>query len=87
MGGIAHVLWTIVVLAVLCTPLAISVWALLDVARRPAWAWSLADRDQTRWMAIVLLGFLTVVGGLIISIYYLRRVRPQVAAAEEGRTV
>jgi hypothetical protein len=85
MGGLAHVLWTIVVLAVLCVPLAISMWALLDAARRPSWAWSLAERDQTKWIAIVLFGFLTVIGGLIISIYYLRRVRPAIAAAEEGR--
>lgn len=70
---------------VLSIPLAISVWALLDCARRPAWAWALADRRQVIWMALILVGFLTVLGGLAISIYYLVRVRPVIAAAEDGR--
>ena len=65
-------------------PLAISVVALLDVARRPQWAWSLADRNQAGWMALVLVGMLSVVFGLIISGWYLLKVRPVVAAAEQG---
>ena len=85
MSGLGHLLWTILVTAVLCIPLAISLWALLDAARRPAWAWSLADRNQALWMAMILLGFCTVVGGLLISGIYLVRTRPRIAAAEEGR--
>ena len=80
-----HLLSTIAVTAVLCIPLAISLWALLDVARRPAWAWSLADRNQAMWVALVLFGFCSVVGGLVISGIYLMRVRPRIVAAEEGR--
>lgn len=78
-------LQAIVVTALLSTPLAISLWALLDCARRPGWAWALADRRQVVWMAAILFGFLTVLGGLAISGFYLLRVRPQVAAAEDGR--
>ena len=85
MGGVGHLLWTILITAVLCLPLAISVWALLDAARRPGWAWSLADRNQAMWMAAICLGFLTVIGGLAVSGIYLWRVRPRVAAAEDGR--
>ncbi len=66
-------------------PLALSLWALLDAARRPQWAWALAERRQVVWMAAIMLGTLTVVGGLLLSGYYLTRVRHEVAAAEEGR--
>jgi hypothetical protein len=85
MAGLGHLLWTIAVTAVLCIPLGISLWALLDAARRPAWAWSLADRNQAMWIAFVLVGFCSVVGGVAISAFYLLRVRPRIAAAEEGR--
>lgn len=85
MSGVGHLLWTILVTAALCVPLAISVWALLDACRRPSWAWSLAERNQAMWIGGILLGFLMVLGGLAISGIYLVRVRPRVAAAEDGR--
>ena len=75
----------IVTTAFFLIPIALTAWAFLDAARRPAWAWSLANRSQTVWMAAVFLGVLTVVGGLLISGYYLAIVRPEVAAAEEGK--
>jgi hypothetical protein len=66
-------------------PLGISVLALLDAARRPQWAWSLAERNQLMWLAMILVGILSVLLGLAISGWYLLRVRPVVAAAEAGR--
>jgi len=84
-SGVAHLLWTVLVTAALCIPLGVSLWALLDVARRPAWAWALADRNQALWMAVVLFGFCSVAGGLAVSGFYLVRVRPRIAAAEAGR--
>lgn len=66
-------------------PLGISLWALLDAARRPRWAWALAGRRQVVWMAVIMFGILSVVGGLLISGYYLWRVRPSITAAESGR--
>ncbi len=66
-------------------PLALSVWALLDAAQRPRWAWALADRNQLAWMTMILLGILFVCAGLAISGWYLLKVRPVVAAVEEGR--
>ena len=66
-------------------PLGITVWALLDAARRPQWAWALSGRRQVVWMAAIMLSALTVILGLAVSGWYLRRVRPLVAAAEEGR--
>ena len=85
MSGLAHLTWTILVTAALCIPVGVSLWALLDAARRPAWAWALADRNQAMWMAFVLFGFCSVFGGLAVSGFYLWRVRPRIAAAEAGR--
>jgi hypothetical protein len=66
-------------------PLALSVWALLDAAGRPEWAWALAGRRRVVWIAAILFGVLTLVVGLIVSVVYLVRVRPEIAAAEQGR--
>jgi ABC-type Mn2+/Zn2+ transport system permease subunit len=66
-------------------PLGVTAWAFLDAARRPSWAWSLADRSQVAWMVATALGVFTVIGGLLISGYYLTVIRHQVADAEDGR--
>ncbi len=67
-----------------CIPLGVSLWALLDAAHRPEWAWALAGRRRIVWIVVILVGILTVVGGLVISAYYLLSIRPRVAAAERG---
>ncbi len=66
-------------------PLAVTGWAFLDAARRPAWAWSLAGRSQVSWMVATALGVLTVIGGLLLSGWYLLVIRPEIAAAERGQ--
>ncbi|MET0729389.1 MAG: hypothetical protein ABWZ76_13930 [Acidimicrobiales bacterium] len=66
-------------------PLSLTLWALLDAARRPQWAWALAGRRQVVWMAGIMFSALTVLGGMIVSVWYLSRIRHEVAAAEEGR--
>jgi hypothetical protein len=66
-------------------PLTLSVWALLDAAGRPEWAWALAGRRRVMWIAAILFGVLTLGVGLVVSVVYLVRVRPQIAAAEQGR--
>ena len=71
-------------IVVFSLPLALSVWAILDVARRPAWAWALSGRRQVLWLTVLLLGVLTMVLGIAVSAYYLLKVRPVVAAAERG---
>jgi hypothetical protein len=75
----------VVVTAIVLVPIGVSMWALLDAARRPRWAWALADRNQVAWMGAILVGVLSVLGGLAVSGWYLLRVRPRVAAAEDGR--
>ncbi|MEZ5373646.1 MAG: hypothetical protein R2704_13135 [Microthrixaceae bacterium] len=78
------VLVTLGVVIVAAAPLALSVIALLDAARRPAWAWSLAERPQAMWMAMILVGTFLSILGVGISLYYLLRVRPAIVAAENG---
>ena len=71
--------------AVFALPLALTLWALLDAARRPQWAWALAERSQALWIAFILMGVFSVIGGVAVCGWYLVRVRPVVAAAESGR--
>ena len=82
-GG-GDVAWAVVVTCLACVPLAISVWALLDAARRPRWVWALSRHPQTPWMAAVAAGVLLTVVGLAISLWYLIRVRPDLKAIEGG---
>jgi len=79
-----EVVLAIVAVTVACIPLAVSLWALLDAARRPQWAWALIGRRQVAWLAAILFGTFTLVGGLAVSLWYLVKVRPTVAAAEAG---
>ena len=65
-------------------PLGVTLWALLDAARRPQWAWALSGRRQVVWMALIMFSALTVLGGLALSSWYLSRIRHEIAAAEEG---
>ena len=77
--------WAALTIAFFSIPLALSLWALLDAARRPGWAWALSRRSQVVWIASILCGVLCVVPGMVISLWYLLKVRPAVAGAEAGR--
>lgn len=66
-------------------PISLTLWALLDAARRPQWAWALSGRRQVVWMVWIMFSALTVVGGMLVSSWYLSRIRHEIAAAEDGR--
>jgi hypothetical protein len=72
-------------LAVAAVPLALSLWALLDAARRPEWAFAFVNRSRTAWVAATAAGILFCGPGVVIALWYLLRVRPQVAGVEAGR--
>lgn len=80
-----EIAWALVLATFAAIPLGLTVWALLDAARRPEWAWALAGRRQVVWMAGILFSALTVIGGMAVSSWYLARVRHEIAAAEDGR--
>jgi hypothetical protein len=77
--------FTAVAVLVCSVPLALTAWALLDAAGRPEWAWALAGRRRVVWIAAILFGGMTVIVGLVVSLTYLLKVRPEVAGAESGR--
>ena len=77
--------WALALACVAAFPLALTVWALLDAARRPQWAWALAGRRQVVWMAAIMFGALTVLGGVLLCTWYLVRVRHEIGAAEDGQ--
>lgn len=83
--GFGDIAWGFVVTCFFAIPIGVSLWALLDAARRPRWAWALAERRQIVWLAVIMFGVLSVIGGLLISGWYLLRVRPAIAAAERGQ--
>jgi uncharacterized membrane protein len=85
MGGLGSLLVAIAETAFFSIPLALSLWALLDCARRPEWAWALTARSRQVWMVAILCGILLVPAGLAISTYYLVRVRAEVAGVEGGK--
>ena len=83
--GIGRLSWELLATAIASIPLGLSVWAILDIAHRPAWAWGLARRSRVAWLAAVLLGVLCLLPGMVISTVYLVRIRREIADAEAGR--
>lgn len=79
-----EIAWALLLACFAAIPLGLTIWALLDAARRPEWAWALAGRRQAAWMAGIMFSALTVLGGVVVSAWYLSRVRHEVAAAEAG---
>ncbi|HMJ76292.1 MAG TPA: hypothetical protein VK507_09985 [Iamia sp.] len=82
--GVGDLVWAVGVTVLACVPIGVSLWALLDAARRPRWVWALSRHPQTPWMAAVAAGVLLTVVGLAISLWYLIRIRPDLAAIERG---
>ena len=78
----AEVLVSLVLSAI---PLGLSVWALLDAAHRPEWAFAFVNRSRTTWVAACAVGVLFCLPGVIVTLWYLLKVRPQVAGVEAGR--
>jgi hypothetical protein len=74
----------VVAVALGFAPVGVSVWALLDAARRPSWVWALANRDRTHWMAAILFTAVIFGVGLLVAGFYLTRVRSTLAEIEAG---
>jgi hypothetical protein len=85
MGGVGELFIVIIEITIASIPLGLSLWALLDCARRPAWAWALTKRSQAVWMATILVGILLLPVGLAVSGWYLLKVRAEIAGIESGR--
>lgn len=62
--------------------LVLSIWAIVDVASRPAWAFRSAGHSKGVWMALEIVG--VFVCGLVLSLIYLLAIRPSVVRAAAG---
>ena len=76
---------TIGLIVLVALPLAWSVVALLDAARRPEWVWALVGRARVIWMVAIMLGIAILPMGIAVSTWYLLRIRPELRDAEQGR--
>ena len=62
-------------------------WALIDAATKPTWAWEAAGQNKTLWIVLFVVGLIcTGLVGLVAAIIYLTSIRPKVLAAAEGGT-
>jgi hypothetical protein len=61
--------------------LAVTIWAIVDAASRPAGAFTAAGSNKTLWITIMVIGWLvTGLIGLILACVYLGSIRPRVRA-------
>lgn len=73
-----------VVVLFLLIPLSLSMWAFLDAVHRPRWVWAMSERRQLVWLIMILMGVITMILGIIVSVYYLIMVRRELRAIENG---
>lgn len=83
--GVGTLAWETLKAIFFLLPLALTLWAFLDAAKRPSWAWALSGRSRVTWLVLIAFGVLTLIGGIVICLWYLLRVRPVIAAAEDGQ--
>jgi hypothetical protein len=60
-----------------------AIWAIVDIARRPEWAFRMANADKTLWLVLVavLLAFCWIADAVVVPIYFFT-IRPRVQEAE-----
>ncbi len=62
--------------------LGVTVFAIVDGARRPEWAWQQAGQSKSLWIALQAVGIFLCALGVILSIVYLAAIRPKLVLAE-----
>jgi hypothetical protein len=67
-------------------PLALNIWAIIDAAGRPDWAWERSGQNKTLWIVLIAIGLVFCALGLVMSIVYFVVIRPQVVRAEFGES-
>lgn len=72
----------LVIVLVLLVPLGVTVFAIVDGARRPEWAWQQAGQNKALWIALQAVGIFFCALGVIMSIIYLAAIRPKLILAE-----
>jgi len=64
--------------------LLVNLWALVNVIRRPGYAFEAAGKSRGLWLILILVGILVCNAGIFISLIYLFMVDPQVKRMEGG---
>lgn len=72
----------LMILLILLVPLSFTVFAIVDGARRPEWAWQQAGQSKALWIALQAVGIFVCSLGVIMSIIYLAAIRPKLVLAE-----
>ncbi|HVX19073.1 MAG TPA: DUF2516 family protein [Acidimicrobiales bacterium] len=68
----------LIVLVILVMGLVLPLWALIDAASRPDWAWQQIGSAKSTYIILIVVGFfLFGIVGLIASIVYLAAARPR----------
>jgi hypothetical protein len=63
-------------------PLALGIWALVDAASKPDWAWQQVGSSKVLYIVLIAVGFVVCgLVSLVASIVYLVSVRPRLAQA------
>ena len=71
-------------ISLVVSPFAVVALTFLHAAQIPQWVWAFSDRTQIIWLASLLLGVALLPLGLVATIRYWWRVRPQLASIERG---
>lgn len=72
------------ILLVALVPVGVTVFAIVDGAGRPEWAWQRAGQSKAVWIALEAVGIFVCFLGLIMSIIYLATIRPKLVLAQQG---
>jgi len=60
--------------------LAVDIFAIVDVFRRPDWVWQSSGQNKTLWAVLTIVGLF--ICSLIVGLVYLLAIRPKLAAAQ-----
>ena len=78
---------TLIVVVGLLT-LTFTVWAFVDILKRPGWAWERAGKNRFVWLIVMIIFTLVFNLAFFVSLWYLLFVRPKVRNQQElGRGV
>ena len=72
----------LVALVVLLATIALPVWAIVDIARRPESAFERAGQSKSTWLVlIIVLTLFCSIPGLVVTLVYLFSIRPKLESA------
>jgi hypothetical protein len=60
------------------------IWALVDAATKPTWAWEAAGQNKTLIVVLLVVGIFCGIVGIVTGIVWFASIRPKVLAAAQG---